>query len=76
MIRQKNRELTELLKSTDIVIPTLLGKNFRIENYPNVYQVVGTRWRSKEIVLKEEKTEKTFTLPGSDFFKMATMIEK
>jgi hypothetical protein len=76
MFNQKNRELTALLKSTDIVIPTLLGKSFRIENDPNVYQVVGTRWRSQEIVLKEESTEKTLTLPGNDFFKMATRIDE
>ena len=71
MIKHK---LTELLESNDIVMPTLLGKSVRIENDPQVYQVIDTRWRSQEIVLRDKHSDKTFTLPGADFFKMAIMI--
>lgn len=76
MIKSKNRKLNDLLESTDIVIPSLLGKNFRIENDPNIYQVVGLRWRSQEIVLREEATDKLRTMIGDDFLKLATRIEE
>ncbi|PRC94551.1 hypothetical protein [Solimicrobium silvestre] len=76
MIKKKNRQLTELLASTDIVIPSLLGKNFRIENDVKIYQVVGMRWRSQEIVLKEEATEKMRTMVGDEFLRLATRVEE
>jgi hypothetical protein len=76
LIKQKNRKLTELLESTDIVIPSLLGKSFRIADDPEVYQVIGTRWRSKEVVLRANNTEKTMTVVGHDFLKTATMVSE
>jgi hypothetical protein len=75
MSRNRNRIVTELLDSTDIIIPTLLGKNYHIENEHSVYQVVGTRWRSKEIVLKEASSDKMLVLFGNDFFKTATIVD-
>ena len=76
MITKRNRKVTDLLESTDIVIPSLLGKNFRIENDPSVYQVVGLRWRSQEVVLREEASEKLRTMIGDDFLRLATRIEE
>ena len=76
MINSKNRKLAELLDSTDIVIPSLLGKNFRIENDPKIYQVVGMRWRSQEVVLRDGSSEKMRTMPGHDFLKTATRVEE
>ena len=71
----KNRMLTELLASNDIVIPALLGKKIRFENNEQVYLVVATRWRSREIILKEVCSEKMRTLSGSEFFNHATSID-
>ena len=76
MIKSKNRILTELLASNDILIPSLLGKKYRFENDDGVYQVIGTRWRSNEIILKEASTEKMVTLIGNEFFRVATGIEE
>ena len=71
-----NRGIVGLLDSTDIIIPTLLGKNFHIANDPDIYQVVGLRWRSQEIVLRQESSEKLRTMVGQDFLRLATQIQE
>lgn len=76
MIKNKNQLLAELLASTEIIIPSLLGKSFRLENEREVYQVIGTRWRTQEIVLKESSSEKMRTMQEIDFLRMATSIDE
>ncbi len=75
MIKKKHRKIADILDSTAIVIPSLLGKNFRIEDDPSVYQVVGLRWRTQEIVLRADESEKLLTMIGGDFLKLATRID-
>lgn len=74
IMTKKNPQVPAPIRPVSIQ-SSLLGKSFRLDDDPEVYEVLGLKGRTKQVVLQAPSTEKIRTMAEDDFLMLASEIE-
>ena len=53
----------------------LLGKTIKLKDDPEIYEVLGLKGRTKQVVLQVPSTERIYTISEDEFLALATEVE-
>jgi hypothetical protein len=53
----------------------ILGKSFKLDNDPEIYEVMGLKGRTKQVVLQVPSTERIRIISEDEFLELASEIK-
>jgi hypothetical protein len=71
---KKTNQAPKLNKLTSIQ-SRILGKRFKLDNDPEIYEVMGLKGRTKQVVLQVPSTERIRIMSEDEFLELASEIK-
>lgn len=71
---KKTMQVPDRIKPVSIQ-SRILGKSFRLDNDPEIYEVMGLKGRTKQVVLQVPTTERIRIMTEDEFLERASEIK-
>ena len=53
----------------------ILGKSFKLDNDPEIYELLGLKGRTKQVVLQVPSTERILIMSEDEFLQLASEVK-